>query len=403
SFEISAEELYYFDENTNAFAVHPGTFTVTTGGSSDNLPLSGSFTVLAAPEKPDLVVSHVRWVPRYPTGQDSVIFICQVLNQGTGPSPSGVIHNVAFRINGQLYSRSADFTQSIPAGGAALLAANLGVSGNNRWPAQLGTHVVEAWVDDQNSIPECIEDNNRLADTLEVIPVPPENLAYRKPVIVSSIEGPGLEGDKAVDGFYATRWSSQFSDPQFIAVDLGTSRDIGKVVLTWEAAYGKTYVIQISNDSVNWVPVTAVANGDGGIDILPLTAHARFVRMYGLQRGTEWGYSLYEFEIYGPASTSSLEHNASPDGQVQSIHLENNYPNPFNPKTIISWHLEVSSRVNLTIYNLAGQTIATLVDDRFPAGSHSVEWDASHFSSGVYLYKLETEGFVETRKMILMK
>ena len=403
NFEISAEELYYFDETSNAFEVHPGTFTVNIGGSSDDLPLSGSFTVLGAQKKPDLVVSHVRWVPRYPTEEDSVIFLCQVLNQGTAPSPSGVIHNVAFRINGQLYSRSADFNHAIPAGGSALLAANLGVTGTNTWPAQLGTHLIEAWVDDQNTIPECIEDNNKLTDTLIVIPVPPENLAYHKPVIVSSIEGPGLEGEKAVDGFYATRWSSQFSDPQFIAVDLETPRDIGKVVLNWEAAYGKTYVIQTSNDSVNWIPVTAVANGDGGIDVLSVTAHARFVRMYGLQRGTEWGYSLYEFEIYGPGSASSIEQDHSLNGHMNNIQLKNNYPNPFNPITTIEFDLPNRSDVSLKIFNILGEEVSILLASPLLAGSHTIEWDASHFPSGVYLYKLEAEGFVETRKMILMK
>ena len=403
NFKLSAEELYYYDEATHAFEVHPGTFTINIGGSSDNLPLSEMVTVLSAPLKPDLVISHVRWVPRYPTEQDSVLFLCQVLNQGTGPSPAGTVHTVAFRIDGLLYARSTDFTASIPAGGGALLAANLGVTGNNHWPAQLGTHLIEAWVDDQNNIPECNEDNNQLTDTLEVIPVPPENLAYQKPVIVSSIEGAGLEGDKAVDGFYTTRWSSQFSDPQFIAVDLGSPQDIGKVVLTWEAAYGKTYIIQTSNDSVNWNPVTAVANGDGGIDILSVTANARFVRMYGLQRGTEWGYSLFEFEVYGPGSTSRLDHDTSPYGHAQKIHLENNYPNPFNPKTIISWHMAVSSPVKLTIYDLTGQMVATLVDGRYPAGAHAVEWDASNLASGLYLYRLDAGNFVEIKKMILLR
>ncbi len=404
NFEITAEELYYFDETTNGFEVNPGTFTVKIGGSSDNLPLSGSFTINSAQKKADLAVSHVRWVPRYPTEGDSVIFICQVVNQGTGPSPSGVIHNVAFHVNGQLYSRSTDFTHSIPTGGSALLSATLGVTGTNTWSAPLGTYLIQAWVDDQNTIPECIEDNNRLTDTLKVIPHPPENLAYHKPVIVSSIEGTGLEGEKAVDGFYTTRWSSQFSDPQFIAVDLGEVYEIDKVVLFWETAYGKSYVIQTSIDSVSWTPAAGVSNGDGGIDIIPLTERARFVRMYGFQRGTQWGYSLYEFEIYGPDSTSSIQNWESSHGQIERIKLKNNFPNPFNSTTNIEFDLPKTSQITLKIYNILGEEVSTLVSDKLAAGSYSYEWSRpAGMASGVYLYRLEAGDFIESRKMVLMK
>lgn len=403
TFRISAEELYYFDETADAFEVHPGIFTTKVGGSSDNLPLSGSFTVTASQKRPDLMITSIRWVPRYPTEGDSVIFVCQVLNQGTGPSPSGVIHDVTFRVNGQLYSRSTYFTQSIPAGGSALLDANIGITGSNTWPARLGTYLIEAGVDDQNTIPECVEDNNRLTDTLEVIPRPQENLAHNKPVIVSSIEGPGLEGEKAVDGFYNTRWSSQFSDPQFIAVDLGTVRDIAKVILHWESAYGKTYLIQTSVDSVNWIPQTGVTDGDGGIDIISLSTRTRFVRMYGLKRATEWGYSLYEFEVYGPDSTSSIQNDESPGSQMESFKLKNNYPNPFNASTKIEFQIAKPGFVSLKIYNTIGEEIATLLSASLLSGSYSVLWDASGLASGLYLYRLEAGEFVKTKKMVVMK
>jgi hypothetical protein len=83
--------------------------------------------------------------------------------------------------------------------------------------------------------------------------------------------------------------------------------------------------------------------------------------------------------------------------------LEQNYPNPFNPSTVISWQLAVGSPVKLTLYNVTGQKVATLVDERQPAGVHSVEWNASGLASGVYLYKLEAGQYAEVRKMILMK
>jgi predicted GH43/DUF377 family glycosyl hydrolase len=86
-----------------------------------------------------------------------------------------------------------------------------------------------------------------------------------------------------------------------------------------------------------------------------------------------------------------------------SHRLNQNYPNPFNPTTRISWQLAVGNFVNLSIYNVAGERIITLVNRTYPAGLHTVEWDASQLSSGVYLYRIQAGEYVETKKMILMK
>jgi hypothetical protein len=84
--------------------------------------------------------------------------------------------------------------------------------------------------------------------------------------------------------------------------------------------------------------------------------------------------------------------------------LGQNYPNPFNPKTTINYQLPSGSQVDLSIYNLLGQKVATLVSEKKAAGSYKVEWNASSFASGVYFYKLETNaGFVQTKKLILLK
>ena len=88
--------------------------------------------------------------------------------------------------------------------------------------------------------------------------------------------------------------------------------------------------------------------------------------------------------------------------------LTQNYPNPFNPTTVISWQLAVGSQVELSVYNLVGQRVATLVSEKQSAGSHQVEWDASGFASGfasgIYFYRLQTDGgFVQTRKLMLIK
>lgn len=89
---------------------------------------------------------------------------------------------------------------------------------------------------------------------------------------------------------------------------------------------------------------------------------------------------------------------------AESFHLSQNYPNPFNSVTTIEYRIVKSSQVNLNIYSLVGQKIATLAAGRQSAGIHTIIWDASGCSSGVYFYRLDSDlGFTQTRKIILMK
>jgi outer membrane protein assembly factor BamB len=96
--------------------------------------------------------------------------------------------------------------------------------------------------------------------------------------------------------------------------------------------------------------------------------------------------------------------NESSDLGPQKYELMQNYPNPFNPKTIINYELPITNDVDISIYNLIGQKMVTLVSERQPAGAYHVEWDASGFTSGVYFYQLQTtSGYVQTRKLMLIK
>jgi hypothetical protein len=93
-----------------------------------------------------------------------------------------------------------------------------------------------------------------------------------------------------------------------------------------------------------------------------------------------------------------------PKGNVpQEFKLCQNYPNPFNPNTVISFDLPKASNVNLTVFNVLGQKVATLVDEPRAAGTHNVNWNASGSSSGVYFYRISTDKNVETKKMLLLK
>ncbi len=124
------------------------------------------------------------------------------------------------------------------------------------------------------------------------------NLAANKSVTASSSEN-GRATKYAVDGNGDTRWASDWSDPQWISVDLGSPKQVGRAVLRWEAAYGKGYTIQVSSNASTWTTVATVTDGAGGTDNLDFTpTTARYVRMAGTTRGTKHGYSLYEFEVY---------------------------------------------------------------------------------------------------------
>ena len=86
-----------------------------------------------------------------------------------------------------------------------------------------------------------------------------------------------------------------------------------------------------------------------------------------------------------------------------AIALEQNYPNPFNPETFIKYHLSTNTDVNLSVYNILGQKVATLIDQKQVAGEHSVKWNAQDLSSGIYIVKLRAGSFEQSRKMFLMR
>ncbi|MBV9850591.1 MAG: discoidin domain-containing protein [Armatimonadetes bacterium] len=133
-------------------------------------------------------------------------------------------------------------------------------------------------------------------------PVDTSNLALGRPVTASSTEPAGAGPEAAVDGEAATRWSSAWGvDPQWITVDLGRSTDIRRVTLLWEAAYAKSYRIQVSDDAVHWTDIYQTTAGHGGKeDLTGLRGRGRYMRLYGTERATPYGYSLYEFKVYGP-------------------------------------------------------------------------------------------------------
>ena len=105
--------------------------------------------------------------------------------------------------------------------------------------------------------------------------------------------------ENAVDGFSDTRWSSEFSDPQWLVIDLGAPMSISHVVLDWEAACAKNYAIQVSLDGTTWTDVYTTTNCQGGTEEIKFApTSARWVRFYGTKRATPFGYSLWEMRVF---------------------------------------------------------------------------------------------------------
>jgi hypothetical protein len=283
----------------------------------------------------------------------------------------------------------------------ALMEANTGPTPDFLWSADsIGQNSVTATVDPEHTLDEILETNNTASLTFAVSPTPPKNLALFMPVTVTSIEGPGYEGSKAVDGNPVTRWSSLFSDPQSITVDLGARTHIDSLLLRWEAAYASEYYITVSDDNAIYSVVKHEQAGHGGAEIVPLNVDARYVRMLGMRRGTAYGYSLYEFEVYGSPATAVAEHGGiAPD----RFELGQNFPNPFNPATTIEFRIPASAVVTLKVYDILGREISALVNERKAPGRYTASFDATELATGVYLYRLTAGSYVETRKMLVVK
>lgn len=128
------------------------------------------------------------------------------------------------------------------------------------------------------------------------------NLAKGRTASASSSESnpfTSYQPGRAVDGDDASRWAGDWSDDQWWQVDLGSTNLVSRVTLDWERAYGKSYRVELSTDGTTWTTAWSTTSGDGGLDTARFTGTpARYVRVHGLDRGTDWGYSLYEVGVH---------------------------------------------------------------------------------------------------------
>ena len=148
-------------------------------------------------------------------------------------------------------------------------------------------------------------------------------LSQGKAASASSTENAGTPASAAVDGDGGTRWSSAFSDPQWLQVDLGQASTIDRVVVDWEAAYATAFQIQTSNDGASWTTIYSTSSGVGGDESLSVSGTGRYVRVYGTARATQYGYSIWEFQVYGSVGASCSSSDAALNRPASASSTEN--------------------------------------------------------------------------------
>ncbi|MDR1135737.1 MAG: discoidin domain-containing protein [Clostridiales Family XIII bacterium] len=246
----------------------------------------------------------------------------------------------------------------------------------------------------------------------EIIPEVPVNVALGKPARASatSTENNGAYiPDNAVDGDLATRWSTSQAADNWIDVNLLNPYIISQVVINWEASYARGYIVQVSNDGAAWTDVYTETNGDGGTDVIDISpaVTARWARVQGVARSGEYGYSIYELEVYGvtpppdpgprwPASSSLTFENISADSitAVWTPATDNN--------EVTGYQVYVGSRLAATLDGGAGSYTATGLSPGRPHSFDIIAFDENETlssplrGSAVTVYDKATKAFSTT-------
>jgi glucose/arabinose dehydrogenase len=236
-----------------------------------------------------------------------------------------------------------------------------------------------------------------------VVNVSNVNLALNKPTFSLSIENGGTLAKYATDGVANTRWSSAFADPQWLIVNLGAQYDINRVKITWEAAKGKDYLVQVSADSMTWNTIKNVTGNSVLVnDWTGLSGTGKYVRIYGTARTTQYGYSIYELEVYG-ASTARLASDKDMNDGVAFISSSTEgvlvYPNPFTQELTVVALFKTNALVNLIMIDVNGSVVLDK-DFENPTGHFENIISVKELPAGTYVLKLISGDEVFTQKLI---
>ncbi len=243
----------------------------------------------------------------------------------------------------------------------------------------------------------------------------PQQGSIQLPIVnatASVVPEPLHTANKTVDGLtYSdgdpdSRWAGD-SMPEWLQFDLGSAKQISLLKLSfynWNGGRTYKYSIQVSTDMNQWTEVLTNVSSSLAewTDDQFNNIKARYVKVVFISSNQNGWAGLWEAEIWGPSSTTD-----SGDGGNLNLDMDyslsQNYPNPFNPETKISFTIPKEGVVQLTVYNILGEEVSTLINELMLAGKHEVSFNAQGLSSGVYIYKLQSSGFTQTKKMMIMK
>ena len=164
--------------------------------------------------------------------------------------------------------------------------------------------------------------------------------------------------------------------------------------------FGKLYSFSMTDSTIGtYLPDLAPPLGN--ITALPLysTTDSTFIYTFGGYDGAASSANVWMYKYKSLVVGTSTQTSEVPSNYL----LSQNYPNPFNPVTKISYALPKSGFISLKVYDMLGKEVATLVNEQKTAGTYSVDFNASQFSSGVYFYKIVTNGFSDIKRMVLIK
>jgi endo-1,4-beta-xylanase len=181
----------------------------------------------------------------------------------------------------------------------------------------------------------------------------------------------------------------------------GTTAEPRNPLLIWHVSTSATsYHVQVATDSSFVSTIVDSSVADTLLQLDTLASYTKYYwHVYSINSGDTGSYSSTANFTTGDQISGVDESTGIP----QKYSLLQNYPNPFNPTTVISYSIPQSAMVNLTIYNLLGQKITTLINQQQDAGSYKVIFDASSLTTGIYFYRINAGKFSQVKKMLLLK
>jgi len=274
SFPVTMHDLSTWDDTTSTWTAVTATYAIKVGDTSANPQLSGSLNVTS-------------------TGTGNTVSIAQ---PGGMSSPVGTVAALTVTGTDSAAGQTLTYTAANLPNGLAINPTTGVISGTattagSRTVTITGTDTTGA----VGSISFMWTTTGAGSGTSGGCGT--TNVAQGKTATASSTENTGTPATAAFDGNTSTRWSSAFSDPQWLQVDLGSVQSICQVTLNWETASAQAFQIQTSTDGTTWTSIYSTTTGPGGVQTLTVAGTGRYVRMYGTARNTGYGYSLWEMGV----------------------------------------------------------------------------------------------------------